>query len=270
MLGTGYILFSMVARDTTDLTAGVIDGGVFPTGGRVRWRTELRVSAITGTLTIELQVSPTGLDSTWTKVHGESVTAAGTTEFDGTLEVSVDPVAFTDAQVAPRDLYLRAQVTAITTATFDYVARAPWLDPDYQPDAERLTEELLSWDDRDRAIQEAEFDVMLLLSRKPRVPFTTDSHAPSILTIDPIAVEQSAGAPRALELDVDVTLPGALEAIQYEIAAQAEHLFQRDRLSRSKDSEDQITWRKMARLAPNIGERVRHLRSREAALFMGR
>jgi hypothetical protein len=176
------------------------------------------------------------------------------------------------------DMFLRARILTqtVTLVTFQCTVSAPWLDHTYQADRVMLSPELLSATSSiARLIDEAEGDVVSLLTKRlsdtQRTMWLME-HTPDIVAyINADDAQAQADAPSAMIFDAGVELPGFFEAMQSEIAAQAEHLFQREQLRRRDgDKEAQVTWRKMGRFAPGLGQRLMSFRPKSNAVWRGR
>lgn len=264
-MATRHVLFGMVERTV------VGDGAAIPTGGRTRWKAELRLAAVTGAMEVVLEVSPTAAVGTWVQMATfASQTAAGTTLLDSTKDTS----DFT-TQVTERDIHLRARLITIgTVATFDVEVVAPWFDYLFEPHALLLSKEVRNFEDGvERIVAMAEHDVMHLVAVHPsRVTLAAGimEHVPSMIDPDPLAVERSIGAPAGLVFDADITLAGFGETLRYEIAKQAQHLFQRHQLGLRRDKDSAKALRDMGHLAPGLGRALKGFRPVSRTIVRGR
>lgn len=264
-MGTSHVLMGMVKRTAVE------DGAHIPTGGRERWKAELRLAAVTGAMEVVLEVSATAEAGTWVQVATfGSLSVAGTYVLDSTKDTS----DFT-TDVTERDVYLRARLATIgTDATFDVVVRAPWLDYLYEPHALLLSKEVRNFSDGvERLVAMAEHDVMMLVTAHPSATlpvYDTPEHVPGILDTNPLAAEQSADAPQGLVFDADVTLMGFGEAIRHEVAKQAHHLYVRHQLSLKRDKDSAKAYTSLGALAPGLGRALKGYRPRSRDVVRGR
>jgi hypothetical protein len=282
-MSTTYVLFGMSER----AAGGTPESGAFATGGRTRWRAQLDVARWVGAgnLEVVLEASPTGAEGSWVQV----ATFGVLTDAGGAVSIvkdsTKDPAEFTTA-ITGRDAWCRARIASQTAAKVTFSAKmwAPWLDHTFQADKSLLSPELLSFTSGiDRVMAEAEFDVgSLLMERMPRFlgvaglmawgTQTFNWHAPDIVSyVSPEGVDRASDVPREQVMSAGLDLPGFLEAVRFEVALQAEHLFQREQLRRmTGDREAQISWRKMGRFAPGLGQRLQAFRPRDRDVWRGR
>ncbi len=263
------ILFGMRER----LAGSVESSGAFPLGGRTRWTTELRVARIAGSLTVVHEVSSTADDGDWITVATFGpITTTGKTTLEGTGEAG--GAGQYGILITDRDVYHRGRITQCTgDVVFDLAASAPVIDWNHPPDLAILTKELRSWGDGvERMLREAELDVLRLLVRRPALlQRGADGYAPEIVSSgDPADYEAAAGQPAGLVWDCNPTLPGFAEALRLEIATQAEHLFQKEKLRRSSEPSSLVTWREMGPLAPQLGRRLEPYRPTGRTIWRGR
>lgn len=268
-----YAIFGMAARSAVE------NGGTLPVGGRTRWQVELDVARLSGggtpSVTVVLEVSPTGEDGSWQTV----VTLGPITTVGTTVKRSWIANDFT-AQVTARDIYLRGRVSAIVgTVTCALRASTAWLDPEVPADAALLSQELRSYPDVERVCQQAEADVFRLLTRVTR----RDTHPnpgypePGALADDNLtpaaqtAGERWAGWPTGLVLDAEFTSPSMQVAVQREVARQAEWVFRREMLSRRVTDPASVSEaRRMGALAPGLAEGLSPYRPLHRSTYRGR
>ncbi len=217
---------------------GLWKGEIFEVGGRTKWNASLHVSRLSSgaSVTVVLETSPTEEEqdfSTW-KTFG-AISVVGTTDLIPSKDLSL---------TTPRDVYMRANITAITgEAVCECMISSPFVDVTADDGLALLPQELREWKDgRDRIVERAERDVVGMILRNPETG----------------------------DLDVDLTLPDAHDLIQREIALQAGHLHRRALLERSHEPSAMVTLREMTLLVPGMGRGLRKVRHMRQTIWRGR
>jgi hypothetical protein len=237
--------------------------------GRAAWTWTLDVADLSagGSLTVVLERTDRA-DGTWTTLSTVTATEMGTTE-------TALPT-LTAAQTRLHVLY-RARVSALTgTAVASVRLGAPFFTLAAEADAQLLTKELREYRDGGfRLTQQAEDDVLTMLLRQPAPVATlldteTPTFLPPVITPDPLDTEALADAATTPYLDLDLTIDGVGTAIRREIAEQAEHLYQREKLRQSRDPAALVSLRTWSALAPGLGRFVAPYRRRGARVWRGR
>lgn len=238
---------SHVLIPMAEFTAAPHEGAAFPTARRTRWAVTLRVATLSagGSVTVRLEGSPTGTGTDWATVYTfPAATAVGDTlaySFQDTNAGAGPTAGFT---VTRAHMYVRAVVAAVTgRAILEVEASARFLDPYVGEDARRLSQELRGWDDgRDRTVEEAEATVVQLLTGR------ADTEG---------------------RLWAWVEAAGFADGMARAVALQAEHLFARAKLERTRDKVALTEAARMPRVHPAVEEWVRGFRV-DAGIWRGR
>lgn len=198
----------------------LLEGYPFEVGGRTNWKLTLTVSRmiVPGNVIVVVETSPTGDENTWKTLttFEELVDVGQKTVTSGTNVFAINPLA---------DVLIRARITAISGRMIgEVIAEAPFLDPkDENSVTELFSPEFRSNPEKESIIREAEGDVLRLLNYDVQTG----------------------------ELDIDLTLPEAQDAIRRAIAMQAEHIRIRRLAGRSTDVRTRV---KIARYVTGLSE----------------
>lgn len=289
-----HTLFAMGSRDATASPSSAI-----ALAGRSRVVASLTASAATP-CAVQLQWSATGLANTWTTilmlVNGAAPGAVTKRSYpQGNVAA--------DFAIPVAARYLQAIVDASTVAAQDFecTVAAAFLDPvSVAADKAMLTKDLQSYEMLAMLADRAENDVLeeLLVRvtgaladvtqgysrgvgtdtyRSPQDLFATRRSSfgvalyPDIVGgADPDLIERLHDQARPPAFDLDLTQPGAGDAIRREIITQLEHLFRREMLARQNDPSAQKTLRELTILAPNLCGRLFKRRGSSAQTWRGR
>lgn len=252
--------------------SAVINGGAFPIAGRTRWQATVRVASLTAGASVQvvLEVSPTAADGSWvTVLDFGSLNTVGSTTKDSRTTTSE-----WDAQITDRDVWLRARVAAITgKVVFDVTAESPWLDPNYAPHSDWLSNDLRTYGNLRAILRTAEADLLAIVLDTERGRFNGAAvdHAPPIVDFStPAVAELLSETPTGQVWVADPTLPGFGETMQALMAEQAEHLYTREKLRRGTTPAALVTWRETPRMAPGITDRLRRFIPTGLTVWRGR
>lgn len=215
------------------------EGLWYQLGERARWEFSLQVSRLStdGSVTVEVQTSP------WTS--GEDWKPLVTFPPQSLVGLTTLRAAEAGFKVVPKqDVWIRAVITNLVgNAIVECRGVAPFFDIGDETHWSLCSQELREWKDgKERMVMQAESEVMNLLM----LDVTTG------------------------ELDIDLELPGATEAVRLEIALQAEHNRRRDILARSGDAASLKALKEMTRGIPGFGDSLKKFRSKSSTVWLGR
>lgn len=260
---TSHILLGMAERTAVESSAAVA------LAGRTKLTATLSVAAVSGTLTVVIEASATGVEGSYaTLATFAAINAPGVfTKIPGT-----------DITVAAYHRYVRARITGITDATLELSLLAPWMDT--TADAALFSKELRSFGDGfARIVGVAEDTVMdELLPRAKSAPvdyslYPREAGRFKPEPVDTISQEYAeilAGLPVTLVLDANMTLAGFAAAIRAAIVAQSEHAFQRHKLSQRDDATALVSLRQFPKLAPGLMDGLSRFRPSTSITWRGR
>ena len=214
-----YSLLEMAAR------SGPVEGWAFAVGRRTSWELELVIYDIEAgaTVTIELQISPTGTAGSWAQALAlGSFTSADNSTVSRWSTGKETP----DFVVGSFDSYVRAEVTAADGVYhLELLGRGPFLRPTDQEETRALSQELREYDDGLVRIVEL---------------------------AESIVLDRGIGRDDSGRLEADLTHPVALDRIQDAIRAQAELEFQREQLRKARTSAEVTAAQDLPELDPSV------------------
>lgn len=219
-------------------------GEWFQVGDRQHWDITLTLSRLSagGSFQVVVETMPDGgMENDWTTL----------VDFTSLVATSVvvkksynNPTVPDFSIVVNKDMLMRARVAAVSgVALAELRAVAPFFDVSNTDHLEFISKEAREWSDGiDELASRSEEEVINL-----------------------VMGDVSTG-----ELDVNLLLPGASDAVPREIARQIEHNKQRTVLERTADPSALVTLRGMGTLAPGIETRLRKYRYNGRGVWLGR
>jgi len=293
-----HTLYPMLSRDATAPA-----GAVIALAGRTRMTGTLTPSAATN-VAVKLEWSPTGNTADWT-----TLTTIATATGAPASKTSIPPTTGNpDFTIPPAARYLRAEMDPTTgvAQSCQFDVAGSFFDPaNVASDKAMLTKDLQNFELLSMLADRAEGDVLeeLLvrvngmmadmtglyvdgftrgwstdLYRSPSDLFASamrtvfgESLLPDVVPgTRPDLIETFRDQARPPVFDLDLAQPGAGDAIRREVVTQLEHLFRREKLSRSDVPAAHKTLRELTILAPGLCGRLLKRRESVAQTWRGR
>lgn len=233
-----YRLLPIAGRDITEVT------DAFPIVGRADWTFTLRTLRLGagGSFQLIIEGSPDG-SIEWEELHDFGTVNAAA--------LSSDPSPWVQhLSIAGEHKYLRSNLAASVGDNIqELLGESRYLDPYNAAHQQQLTQRVRNYDDGLVRLVEAAEDAVLQYLEK------------DINGILQACVDAEGGGLARLD---------ALDHIQAAIALQAEWLFQKEELGKSKDSGDIEALEAMGRYHPSVGDRLRAVSARAATTWRGR
>lgn len=289
-----HTLYPMDSRDSSASPSGAV-----ALAGRTRFVASLTCAAASA-CAVQLQSSATGSDTGWTTI----LTLANGNAAGVFTKTSIGVgAADADFAIPAAARYLRAIVdpTTVIAQDCEFSIEGAFFEPANVPgDKAMLTKELQGFELLDMLAERAENDVLeeLLVRvtgalsdaingysramgtdiyRSPQDLFASRRNSfgvsmyPDIVGgADPDLLERMHDQARTPYFDLDLSQPGAGDAIRREVVTQLEHLFRREMLGRSTDAPAQKTLRELTILAPDLCSRLVKRRASTATTWRGR
>lgn len=289
-----HTLYPMGSRDISASPSGAV-----ALAGRTRFVATL-TSAAASTCAVQLQWSATGEANSWTTLI--TIANGGVA---GVVTKSSIPVGATAADftipAAARFVQAIVDPSTAVAQNFEFSVQGAFFDPaNVSGDKAMLTKELQGFELLGMLAERAENDVLeeLLVRvtgaisdarngfsraigtdvyRSPQDLFASrrDAFGVSVFPdvvggADPDLLERMHDVGRAPFFDLDLSQPGAGDALRREVVTQLEHLFRREMLGRSTEAPAQKTLREMTILAPDLCARLVKRRASTATTWRGR